>query len=47
MNNAEACAEFERIVQESEAKLRPLMKTMEASERLSEADFAIRINAKE
>ena len=46
MNDAAAKAEFDNILIELNTKLKPIAGAMEASERLSEEDFAIMINAR-
>lgn len=47
MSDAAAQEKFDEILVELDMKLKPLADAMEASERLSEDDFAIMINARE
>ena len=47
MEDASAREEFEKGLDELDEKLKPITDALEESERLSEADWAIRINARD
>ena len=47
MDDASAQAEFKKELDELDEKLKPITDALDASERLSEEDWAIRINARD